>query len=351
MIDYNISKKVLTIGPKYTEQGGIASVVRSYIPMFGKFNFIASYVSGNILKKVFNLLLSILKLICYCTFKNIQIVHIHTASNTDFRRSAIYVRISKFFDKKVMLHIHGGKFEEYYKKNSNYVNRICNKCDSLATVSSYFVNFLNSSSLNNTVHLIPNSVKEPLAAKASDKRYCINLLYMGRIDDNKGIFTLLEVLAENKSLFNERIMLNIAGNGETERMNKYIKDNCISSLVNYHGWADEKKKAELLSSSDIYIQLSEFESFGISILEAMSYGLPIITTGAGGVTDLVEDRHNGIIVKREDKAGISEAIKYLTNNKCIREEYGKKSIAISQNYFPNKIEKRLEDIYSNMLNK
>ena len=70
---------------------------------------------------------------------------------------------------------------------------------------------------------------------------------MGRIDDNKGIFTLLEVLAENKSLFNERIMLNIAGNGETDRMNKYIKDNCISSLVNYHGWADEKKKAELLN--------------------------------------------------------------------------------------------------------
>lgn len=349
MINNSISNKILTIGPQYSEKGGIASVVKSYMPMFEKFNFIASYVSGNLIKKASYFLLSILKLIYYCIFKNITIVHIHTASNIDFKRSAVYVRISKFFKKKVILHIHGGKFGEYYKTNSNYVKKICNKCDCLATVSNYFVNFLVNNNLNNTVHLIPNAVNEPLSHKVLGRNKIINLLYMGRIDDNKGIFILLEVLANNKSVFNEKIKLNIAGNGEIERMNRFIADNRISELVSYHGWVDEKKKGELLSNSDIYIHLSEFESFGISILEAMSYGLPIITTAVGGITDLVKDNFNGITIKRDNKIGIAEAIIHLANNKYTREKYGEKSIEISQNYFPNKIEKRLETIYGNLL--
>lgn len=352
MIDSSLSIKVLTIGPKYTEKGGIASVVNSYLPMYSRFNFIASYVSGNIIKKILNLFLSLFKLIYWCIFKNIKIVHIHTASNTDFIRSSIYVYISRLFQKQVILHIHGGKFEDFYLKNKRLVKTTCIKCQALVTVSNYFVCFLKNTNLNNNIFLIPNCINEPsrtlIYSKAKEP---LNLLYMGKIDENKGIFHLLEIISKNKCELVGKVILNIAGNGDVNRLSKIIEENDMQGYVKYHGWADENKKNELLSVSDVYIQLSEFESFGISILEAMSYGLPIITTGVGGVTDLVEDKINGLIVKREDDESIRKAIMFFVDNVFVRKKNGIESINKSKQYFPNKIEEKLNNMYKILLTK
>ena len=126
----------------------------------------------------------------------------------------------------------------------------------------------------------------------------------------------------------------------------------MSSNIKFNNKKEEaeNKKKELLSNSDIYIQLSEFESFGISILEAMSYGLPIITTGVGGVTDLVKDMKNGIIVQRHNYASIFNAIMFFVENELDRIKFGLESKRISKQYFPEKIEEKLDKIYNEILN-
>ena len=64
-------------------------------------------------------------------------------------------------------------------------------------------------------------------------------------------------------------------------MNEFIQQHQLSSFIKYHGWVDNERKEKLFRTADIFVHPSIFESFGISILEAMSYQLPIIATPVG----------------------------------------------------------------------
>ena len=96
----NKSKNILTIGTDTNGKGGIAILIQSYSKMFKKFNFIASHQEGNLFKKTALSISALLRCCYYCIFKPIRIVHIHTASFTDFYRQSIYVFCAKVFRKK-----------------------------------------------------------------------------------------------------------------------------------------------------------------------------------------------------------------------------------------------------------
>lgn len=117
----NKSKNILTIGTDTNGKGGIAILIQSYSKMFKKFNFIASHQEGNLFKKTALSISALLRCCYYCIFKPIRIVHIHTASFTDFYRQSIYVFCAKVFRKKVILHIHGAKFEQFYENHRSFV--------------------------------------------------------------------------------------------------------------------------------------------------------------------------------------------------------------------------------------
>ena len=148
----NKSKNILTIGTDTNGKGGIAILIQSYSKMFKKFNFIASHQEGNLFKKTALSISALLRCCYYCIFKPIRIVHIHTASFTDFYRQSIYVFCAKVFRKKVILHIHGAKFEQFYENHRSFVRFVCHKADVLVTVSNYFIDYLKVSSLS-----IPNT--------------------------------------------------------------------------------------------------------------------------------------------------------------------------------------------------
>ena len=73
--------------------------------------------------------------------RKIKIVHIHTASYNSFKRSAWYVSLANFMRKKVLLHIHGGGFKEYYATNPQWISSVLNKCDGIITLSESWKEF------------------------------------------------------------------------------------------------------------------------------------------------------------------------------------------------------------------
>lgn len=101
------------------------------------------------------------------------------------------------------------------------------------------------------------------------------LLFLGH---NKGIYDLIDVIALHKKEFHGRQKLRVGGNREVDKVNILIKEKKISDIVSYVGWVSGGRKVELLDVSDAYILPSYKEGLTISILEAMSYGLPMIST-------------------------------------------------------------------------
>lgn len=351
MINEKICKQVLTIGCKWEKpKGGIAVVLNSYNKIFPSFENIVNSNGKNAVFNSFQLLYSLIAInikLIFC--KKIKIVHIHTASNNSFRRSAIFVDIAKMFNRKVVLHIHGGGFKDYYAHNKKFVHKVLDKCDTIIALTETWKEFfVNELKYNNTI-IVPNIVEEPKIIYKQVKDERLHILYLGLITKQKGIYDLVETINEHKEEYNNKIVLHIGGNGETETIKQMITQYALENIIKFEGWVSGDKKKELFNTADIFILPSYTEGLPISILEAMSYNLPIISTPVGGIPEVVEDGMNGILFAPGDKVAMYNAIAKLTKDSVLRKNIGKESYNKVTPHFPESVSKKLETIYTKLL--
>lgn len=348
MIPANISSHIIVAGIDYHGKGGVSTVISCQKDMMETFNFLKLQQPG--WRKYVLPFVAVLKAFRYLPTRY-KIVHIHSASYSDFYRSGIFVLLFKLFRKKVILHIHGAEFEKFHAHNPRSVNYICHKADMLVTVSNYFVNFLKQVNLNDNVALLHNSIPSIIAKTNNNCTHPDTLIlsYFGVITGRKGIFEVLEAIAICKNRLHTNIEFHIGGNGEIDRMHDTISRLGLQDTVIYDGWLGENEKKQLLEKSDIFIHPSYFESFGISILEAIGHEIPVITTAVGGITDLVTDRFNGIVVEPGNVEQIAEAIIYLANHPEERLRLGANASKHAANFCHEKIAEKLQDIYNMLL--
>lgn len=350
MIGLYISKHILTIGCQWKKpKGGIAVVLNSYSRIYQKFNIIVNSNGKNTVANAVQLLYSLIAttlklLLC----KRIKIVHIHTASNNSFRRSAMFITLAKVFKRKVIIHVHGGGFKEYYEKNKEYVHRQLEKCDAIIALTDYWHEFFLSNGFKNVV-VVPNIVDTPVIEKKKEDDNITHILYLGLITKQKGIYDLLETFSEHNDELKGKVLLHIGGNGETGKLQEIIAQKALSSIVKFEGWVGGKKKIELLNNADIFILPSYTEGLPISILEAMSYKLPVISTPVGGIPEVIEDGKNGILFTPGDKEALYQAIDKLHTDKIQRKSMGELSYSKVQSYFPDNVSEKLENIYKELL--
>jgi len=145
-----------------------------------------------------------------------------------------------------------------------------------------------------------------------------------------------------------KIKLTVGGDGEADQLKQLIVKHNLTGIVNYVGWVNEERKTKLLSNSHIMILPSYNEGLPISLLEGMSYSMPIISTKVGGIPQILKDSFNGKFVQPGNTNEIFEAIKFYIENKPLILEHGQKSYQLVQDYFPDKVMSSLEDIYQSM---
>lgn len=341
---HKLFDKILYLGPDMKETGGMSSVVKTYCQFAGPyFHFICTYKDGSILLKLINLLQSLFLINYYCVFRNINIVHIHTASNRSFFKNTIFLMISKLYRKKVILHIHGGAFEEYYQRHKKFCSHICSHADYLIAVSKYFKTFFEKHHLNHHIDVLYNAVD---ISENIHKRHTnhFELTFMGAININKGVYDILRCVSKHKDYF-VNMKVNICGLGETDNLLKYIKTNKLEDIVYYHGWVSGNKKALILAGTTIYLQPSYYESLGISIIEAMSYSIPIVASNVGGIPDLVQNGVNGFLINPGDDESLFQSIKIILDNEVLLRNMGQKSYEKSKRFIPAQIKMDAVNLY------
>ncbi len=161
----------------------------------------------------------------------------------------------------------------------------------------------------------------------------LKVVYCSRLEESKGIRQIIEAF---KQINNEKAELHVLGTGSLE---SWVRENASTSVK---CWGFRKDVDSFYRESDAMILMSEYENCPISVLEAMSYSLPIITSGAGGIAEQVKDGYNGVITERTPEA-IRKAVLQLANDptKCL--EMGKKAFAVCKSDFD--ISKKVEEIH------
>ena len=173
------------------------------------------------------------------------------------------------------------------------------KCDCVIALSESWKNYFESEFFHPCVEVVKNVIDSPQINKIKSSQFI--LLFLGRIGNRKGIFDLLEVLAKNRLFYEGKLQLFFGGDGEVEKAKEYIKQNKLENIAFYQGWISGKNKIELLNRADAYVLPSYNEGLPVSILESMSYHLPIISTNVGGIPEIVKDGVNGFIIEPGNK--------------------------------------------------
>jgi glycosyltransferase involved in cell wall biosynthesis len=350
MIEYVISDKILTISTSIKEnRGGIASVVNALSGYYETFNYIASTKSKNYIMMMCCFGVCLLKLIYYIVFRGIKIVHIHGASYGSFLRKMIIINICHVFKVKTIYHIHGAEFKSFYKRHPAIIGRTIRKATVVLALSESWKEFFSAIIKTDRIVVLNNMVENPGFARAYIFNPPIKFLFLGIIGQRKGIFDLLEVINQNREFLAGKFLFYVGGNGETEKLLEFIKKNRLQDLVSFEGWVSGGSKNKLLRSCDVYVLPSYAEGLPVSILEAMSYGMPVISTTVGGIPEVIEDCGNGFLIKPGDMQALFQRICHFIEHPDDLETLGRRNQEYMKNFYPEAVVPELKKLYEQLL--
>ncbi|MEO1376412.1 MAG: glycosyltransferase family 4 protein [Cyanobacteria bacterium J06635_10] len=160
------------------------------------------------------------------------------------------------------------------------------------------------------------------------------ILCVGNYVPRKGILYLIEAFSQ---IERQDFSLHLVGNRKNNsiyynQLNNAVKTLKLSECVVFHDGADQENIKQLYASADIFVLPSFKETFGIVFLEAMHYGLPIVTTNVSAMPELIEEGKNGLLVPTANSPALAKAISKLIENPDLIKrmgEAGRKKVATS----------------------
>jgi glycosyltransferase involved in cell wall biosynthesis len=146
----------------------------------------------------------------------------------------------------------------------------------------------------------------------------VRLITVANLVENKGVQHLLRALVLLRS---PKIHLRIVGDGpELQALKALAVALGIHPQTEFLGLRNDVN--ELLATSDIYIQPTLAEAFGLAVAEAMACGCAVVASRVGGINELIEHGKNGLLVAPGDEAGLAAAIDQLLHDPALRHQLG-----------------------------
>jgi glycosyltransferase involved in cell wall biosynthesis len=278
-------------------------------------------------------------------------------NSNSFFRDCIFALLCRLRKINMVIFWHGWNWD-FEKKTINKIlplfKSTFGKAESMVVLANEFKDRLLDYGYDGNIYLgsttIDDSILEFQSKKTESeffqkKENQIALLFLARVEENKGIYETIDSFHRLQSRYNN-VVLNIAGvGGELEKAKDYANNKEIPNL-RFTGWISGDRKANLLYESDIYI-LPTYHGEGMpnSILEAMACGLAVLTTDIGGIKDFFDPEKMGRFIEAKNTNDLTEKLDELISSpeyrfKCSQynREYARK------NYAPVQVANRLEKI-------
>jgi len=330
----NLTKNILILIPGEHARGGITNYyasIRKHFP-----SNIIYFIRGsrhwpkkpNLLIEISRLLYDYCRFIHIVLFKDISLIQTSTAFCPDsVLRDGLFIILAKLLNRRVIVFYRGwcylfvnnllgyrlklfksifymaDGFIELSENNMNHFRQLGYKKKIFLETTIVDIDFVKDINIENTV----------------DKRFNKKektILFLSRIETTKGIYKVLDIF-KNLKLLEPDFKLVFAGDGtelgklKDEILKKKIKDVTIT------GFVQGEAKRDLFIDATMFLFLSESEGMPNALLEAMSFGLPIITTNVGGISSVFKNNRNGELLNEYDITYIIDKIRLISFNKAI----------------------------------
>lgn len=248
------------------------------------------------------------------------------------RLAAVDMRVKRVFT------AHGWAFTEgvskskakFYKKIEFLLSFIT---DAIINVSEYDRGLAKRNNIRSEHYVIHNCISDNKLSNEEEpipKQYDMPLKFVmvARFCDQKDHETLLNAFAK---VDKKQWRLTLLGGGNSNAIKQLSNKLGVSDRIDFVGEVSDVSK--FLENSDVFILISNWEGFPISIIEAMRIGLPIIASDVGGVSEAVEEHRNGYLIPRKDTGTLEHILLGIVNSPSSLKKLGRASRLIYEKKF------------------
>jgi len=354
-----MKKKICMVVQNPMVKGGIAAVVNGYkgSKLEEDFNiiYVESYKDGSKLTKLMKGICGYFHFAKVLLFDKPDIVHIHSSFGPSFYRKLPFIYMATWFKKSVINHIHGAEFNDFYENANNkkrkLIKKTYNKCSILVALSDEWKQNLLQIVPDEKIVVIENysiihadAVEERLNRKSNNQ-----VLFLGEIGKRKGCYDIPEVVERVvKEISDVKFIL--GGSGDIEQITEILRSKGVEKNVVFPGWVRGEDKDHLLRESDVFFLPSYNEGMPMSILDAIGYGLPVVSTDVGGIPKIVHQGMNGYICKPGNIIDFVERLVYILSNEIVFKDCCRYSSSIANRCYSLEIHiGYIRDLYWKML--
>lgn len=171
---------------------------------------------------------------------------------------------------------------------------LAKKTDLLIAVSDYERNVIELNGVRSRKNVVIKHgviIDKCQERKAVENHEAVNILFVGRFDNEKGLPRLLEAVSKSQIKYKLRIV------GDFSSSTKRRESNAVnfSCVAEQYSWCSRSELSAHYAWADYVVVPSEWEALGLVAIEAIGHGVPVVTSGVGGLSEIVIDGFNGFL--------------------------------------------------------
>lgn len=341
--------KVLIIATSRKTRGGITAVIKAHEvgEQWKKFHckWIETHRDGSNIRKLWYLGSALIEYFCLLPFYDI--VHIHVGLQASVKRKLLFAHIAHLTKKKIIIHFHPATekhlFDPIFSTN---IKKLFDTSSRLLVLSPKWIEWINEAFPNNKYNMEVVYNPCPKVNRSSQKENYI--LYAGILSDRKGYNRLLKAFSQIASKHPDWKII-FAGNGEIDKGRALAIQFKIEQQTIFLGWISGDTKEDIFQHASIYCLPSWGEGFPMGVLDAMAYGIPVITTPVGGLEKVLHNGTDAIIYDIYDLDMLANKLELLIKSKDFRYSITREADKLVYNEFNiTKICNQIGEIYENM---
>ncbi|PKN92344.1 MAG: hypothetical protein CVU44_14485 [Chloroflexi bacterium HGW-Chloroflexi-6] len=361
--------KVLHVAPLPPPLGGMTSYIQGLlnsdvfrtidyrVVRFSYFNKEKYLGITRFLANCLNAVVLTINFLINLIFWHPTIVHIQSNSGFGFFEKSWIAFLAKVFRRKTIFHFHGGYMREWYEQLPRFAQFLIRQCalinDRIMTGSPQMrETWLYIGVPEEKIIYIGNAVNLP-AQDGIDRSFrdSISLLFLTRVVLEKGIIELIDAyLLLQKEIANLKLRIVGADTLDTPYVKKYLQNVDKNNLVEYIGPVNDQQKHKEYLESDIFVFPTYVEDQSYAVMEAMSYGLPVIASNVGGVPSLIAHEQNGYLVIPKNVDSLREGIRRVISEPNFRKTLGENARkTIEQGFTWNVRSKEIVTLYQTLV--
>jgi glycosyltransferase involved in cell wall biosynthesis len=274
-------------------------------------------------------------------------------------RDVIILYYLKLVSKKIVLHFHAGGINQIFNKvtkaEASFIKSAFKNVDAVIVLSDWLKKEVQWCSPKK-IFVVGNGIDDVFETYLP-KPTCslVSFLFVGNLKKEKGIFTLLKaalILKNAGERFIIRFMGSFHNDEERQAFFRFVEDQSLNGSIEYLGAKSGDDKWKEFQNTDAFcLPTFETEGMPVSILEAMMFQLPVITTNWRGIPDLVRHGENGLLFEPQNETELAACMERLINSAEDRSRMGVQArIDFIQNYTVERHLRKMENVFKEVVN-